>query len=248
MTIINFTQELKIERSEKQIFVIVHGADGSIAPFYPLASLLNTTLVAIGYDPSVVQGCETIEDFARMYLDQLVAQYPNRFYIFAGYSYGGLVAYEMAALAQRRWEIKIPVFMFDPNLPLAMRKYVAHRLYELHVLATSIFSDKQVIAGLDEDQLFKLLSRCLKPERIERILSARKHCLTALSRYLFQEFPEICFHALHASEKLGFEFIDEETKWITSGTKVKGNHFTMFFPEHVEEIAAFINSKIKNSL
>lgn len=252
MNLTNLSQELNIERSENQVLAIVHGADGSIAPFYALASLLNCTLVAIAYEPSVVQECKTIEEFARVYWNQLATHYPDRSYLFSGYSYGGLVAYEMAALAQEQTGKSIPVFMLDPNLPLAMRDYVAHRLFELRVLATTVFPEKLVkrddIAQWNEEQLFKVLTRCLKPERIESILSARKHCLSALSRYVFHERPDLHFDAFHASEKLGFDFIDEETKWITSGTAIGGNHFTMLSFGHIETIAKLINSKIEPAL
>lgn len=252
----NLTQELKIVRpqslNQKDILVIVHGADGSVAPFYALAMLLNATVIAIAYEPFVVGNCQTIEAFAKVYWDQIIAQFPNRTYRLCGYSYGGLVAYEMAILAEMHNGKKIPVFMIDPNLPLAMRNYSANRLFELRVLAATIIPDKTIkqydVGCLDEEQLMKLLSRCLKVERIEFILSARRHCLTALSSYVYTERTGVSHHAIHAAEKLGFDFIDEETKWITGGTTVNGNHFTMLNPGHVENIANIINSKVEGYL
>lgn len=249
----NFTEELQLNRPLSQnntLFVIVHGADGSIAPFFPLANQLQVPVVAFGYEPSAVKNCETIEAFAQVYWQCLTKEFPNRSYVLAGYSYGGLVAYEMADLAKQETGKTIPTFMIDPNLPLAMRSYQADRLLELRVLASTVIPERLInqynLNDYSEEDLFKLLQRCLKTERIEFILSARKHCLFALSKYSFKDRPEALYHAIHAEQKLGFDFIDEETKWIRSGTIVQGNHFTMLFPEYAETLANIIHSKIGN--
>jgi len=230
------------------VFVIVHGADGSIVSFYELARLLNIPVIAIRYIPSLVESCQTIEQFAAIYLDHFLKCYPTVSYILAGHSFGGLVALEMAVLAHAQGKKNVPVFLLDPNLPLAMRNYQAERLLELRVLATIVIPQHMIakydIDHCDESELLNLLSRCLKPNRIEEILSARKHCLAALSQYSYRDHPGLFAHMIHASDKLEFDFIDQETKCITTGSMVSGNHFTMLNSPHAGDLAAIINSHL----
>lgn len=250
--ITNITKQYRITNpaivDPSTIFVIVHGADGSIASFYELARFLNITVVAISYLPSVAGDCHTVEQFAAVYLHHLMEMYPNSSYVLSGHSFGGLVAYEMAALASEEKREKPPVFMIDPNLPLAMRGYHADRLIELRVLAMiaipKAMTEKYDIYQCDEQQLFDLLSRCLRPQRIEEILNARKHCLAALSKYVYSEHAGLCTHMIHAGDKLEYNFTDQETKVIKTGRTVRGNHFTMLQAQHVEELANVINSNL----
>jgi thioesterase domain-containing protein len=248
----NITEEFRITHplliNPSATFIIVHGADGSIASFYELAKLLNIRVAAIGYVPNIVDSCHTIEEFAAIYLQHLFQSFPNGPYIFAGHSFGGLIAYEMAGLLHAQSKEKVPVFLLDPNLPLAMRDYHAERLLELRVLAAIVISQPLIkrydIYRCDEPQLLNLLSRCLNASRIEEILATRKHCLAALSRYVYRERTELHTHMIHANEKIDFNFTDQETKHITTGSKVGGNHFTMLHAQHVGDIADIINSNL----
>ncbi len=248
----NFTDDFRISLSSaahpSAVLVVVHGADGSVASFYELARLVDIKLVAVGYQPDHILGCTSIEEFAGVYLKHLANTYPDRPFILAGHSFGGLVAYEMAALLHKQNQRQVPVFLFDPNLPLAMRNYSAERTLELRVLASTIFSQQMIeqhdVYHCDEVHLLNLLHRCLKPHRIEGILSARKHCLQALSQYVYHDHPGVSAHMIHAGEKLGYDFTDQQTKMINTGSTVRGNHFTMLHSPNVEDIACIINSNI----
>ena len=96
----------------------------------------------------------------------------------------------------------------------------------------------------DEAHLLALLHRCFKPNRLEGILSARKHCLHALSKYVYREHPGVSAHMIHAGEELGYDFTDQQTKVISAGSVVRGTHFTMLHSPNVEDIASIINSHL----
>lgn len=248
----NFTEEFNFPQGlnahHSAVLVVVHGADGSVASFYELAKLAGIKLVGVSYQPDLIFGCTTIDEFASVYLKHLAKDYPNTPLILAGHSFGGLVAYEMAAVLHAQTQKQIPVFMLDPNLPLAMRDYSADRVLELRVLASTIFPQHMIeqydIYHCEETQLLNLLHRCLKPNRLEGILSARKHCLLALSKYIYREHPGVIAHMIHAGEKLGYDFTDQVTKAIVTGPVVRGNHFTMLHSPNVEDIANIINSHL----
>ncbi|ARG98334.1 alpha/beta fold hydrolase [Legionella micdadei] len=247
----NFAQQFglsPLDSGGSTIFIMVHGADGSIASFYELARKLHFPLVGVSYVHSVVGHCESIEAFAATYLDFLSQSYPDVNYVLAGHSFGGLVAYEMAAMLAAKKKREFPVFLLDPNLPLAMRDYHAERLFELRVLASTIFSQQMIekhdVYQCEENTLLELLHRCLKPHRLEAILETRKHCLRALSRYVYREYPEVEAHMIHASDRLAYDFTDQDTKCITIGKNVSGNHFTMLNIPHVDDLASHINSNL----
>ncbi|KTD37469.1 non-ribosomal peptide synthetase/polyketide synthetase [Legionella nautarum] len=246
----NFTEQFGVnaQTDNSVIFVMVHGADGSIASFYELSRLLKIPIVGVSYVASVAGSCQSIEEFAFAYLNHLSQQYPQTTFIPAGHSFGGLVAYEMAAMLALRNKKEVPAFLLDPNLPLAMQNYQAERLLELRVLASSIFPQSLIehhqVYQSEESTLLKLLYRCLKPHRLEEILETRKHCLRALSRYALKDHPAVVGHMIHASERLSYDFTDQDTKVITTGKHVGGNHFTMLNVPHVEDIASHINLKL----
>ncbi len=199
----------------------------------------------MGYEPSRVKHCTSIEEFAGVYWETLRKQFSDRNLILGGYSYGGLVAYEMARLANN----KHLIFLLDPNLPLAMRSYVVKRLFELRFLASIILPKKIVLERqvffAAEDEVMGLLEKYIKRERIEAILATRMHCLAALSRYPSTDFSERAICKIHAEESLGLNFIDENFRSMMRGYIVPGNHFTMLNPGNVDSVANIINSELE---
>jgi acetoacetyl-CoA synthetase len=85
--------------SEKQPILLVHGLSG-IASFSELAKHIRTKHAIYGIQAKGVDGMEEpferIEDMAAFYLDALNDLQPDGPYILIGYSFGGLVALEMA--------------------------------------------------------------------------------------------------------------------------------------------------------
>jgi acetoacetyl-CoA synthetase len=85
--------------SQKTPIIIAHGLDGC-ASFSGLARRIQTDHPIYGIQAKGVDGLEEpqdrIEDMAQFYLDALNELQPHGPYILIGYSFGGLVALEMA--------------------------------------------------------------------------------------------------------------------------------------------------------
>jgi len=90
--------QIKDGREKPPIF-IAHGMGGS-AQFGELAKHIRTGNPIYGIQAQGVDGMaeplESVEDMAQLYLDALEELYPEDPYILIGYSFGGLVALEMA--------------------------------------------------------------------------------------------------------------------------------------------------------
>src|SRR5260370_4691198 len=79
---------------------IVHGLGGNVVEILPLANRIETPRPIYGIQARGVDGIELplqrVEDMAEAYLDAIRTVQPNGPYFLAGYSFGGLVAFEMA--------------------------------------------------------------------------------------------------------------------------------------------------------
>jgi acetoacetyl-CoA synthetase len=99
---------------------LVHPLWGDVFPLRPLALALDTDravygLQAEGLDPRRAPQ-RRVEDMAASYCETVRALQPSGPYAIAGYSFGGLVAYEMARLLAGKGEEVEWLGMIDPGL------------------------------------------------------------------------------------------------------------------------------------
>lgn len=120
--------------------ILAHGLDG-LASFSGLAKQIRTDHPVYGIQAKGVDGLEPpfdrVEDMAAFYLDSLSELQPNGPYILVGYSFGGLVALEMAQrLSENPKAVALlalldtfphPRFMsVSHRLPLLLRRIHSH--------------------------------------------------------------------------------------------------------------------------
>ena len=90
---------IRPEGSKKPLFLI-HGVDGSVARFKTLVSYLEPNQPAYGIQSQALLPEQTaltrVEDMARYYLSDVRAVQPHGPYHLLGYSFGGLIAFELA--------------------------------------------------------------------------------------------------------------------------------------------------------
>ena len=94
-----FHQRVKIKTGTDPAIFIVHGLAGTL-PFFSLAQHLKSGNAVYGLQGVGVDGLQEpldrVEDMAALYLDSIRDLQPHGPYLLIGYSFGGLVALEMA--------------------------------------------------------------------------------------------------------------------------------------------------------
>ena len=95
----------------------VHGVGGSVAGLFPIARRLSYAGAVIGIQARGLDGKQSphasVEAMAAAYLKEVQAQQPNGPYYLCGYSFGGLVAFEMARRLRDSGEEVGLVGLFD---------------------------------------------------------------------------------------------------------------------------------------
>lgn len=99
-TLSRFSPFLRIKAGrEKPPVFIAHGLSGNVE-FFKLAKHIRTANPIYGIRAKGIDGTDEpfhrVEDMAEFYLESLAKEYPEGPYILLGYSFGGLVALEMA--------------------------------------------------------------------------------------------------------------------------------------------------------
>ena len=104
---------------------VVHGAGGNVLNIKDLARAIDPSQTVFGFQASGIDGVSapgaSIEQMAETYLNEIRAVQPHGPYLLAGYSGGGVVAFEMARRLDAAGEpIGLLAFIdtFHPHMPL----------------------------------------------------------------------------------------------------------------------------------
>jgi thioesterase domain-containing protein len=232
------------DRASGPTLTIVHGADGSVAPFAPLAARLAFPIRAIRYLPNVAEACVSVSELAVLYADRLLQIESTDTYWIGGHSFGAIVACEMARHLQELGKKVHPVLSLDPPSSVDMRR-VLDRRDELVMLLEALFTREeceQYLAKfpLTTDIETRVRER-MSPTRLQEILTNRAKCLELLKGHIWSDLQVVkrCFN-VHASEPLLFDLPNNPPR---PGQYVGGNHFSMLAEPHVTQLASLIESQ-----
>jgi amino acid adenylation domain-containing protein len=131
-------------KGSKTPLYIVHGGGLNVLVFKPIADYLDPDQPVFGLQAQGLNGSEelleTIEEIAAHYVQAILQQNPHGPYALSGYSFGGLVAYEMARQFQEMGKEVRTLAMFDTYAEQsAYHLSPAQRLYRrLHWVVTKV--------------------------------------------------------------------------------------------------------------
>jgi thioesterase domain-containing protein/acyl carrier protein len=102
-------------------FYCIHGGDGHILKFRPLAELLGADQPVFGLQSRAIEGrvfpLSSVEEIATAYLEEIRAFQPEGPYYLGGYSFGGLVAFEIARQLRLQDQQVALLALFDTLYP-----------------------------------------------------------------------------------------------------------------------------------
>jgi thioesterase domain-containing protein len=244
----------------------VHPAAGAASCYLALAAGLggDVPFHALRCSVRPRQGLEKLEDLAAAYLEQVLEVQPRGPYHLAGWSFGGLVALEMARQLRRRGRRLGRVVLFGAHLPPSgelafpsprefILKALRERLAEYSGAPTSAFTDLDqafatarrtglVAPGQDYAAFLAVMEDHERTYR-RHVTMARAYRPRGVLEHL------VVFDPLDSS-------LDDQgafPAWTSVAEHVErivvpGNHFTMLTPPHVWTVAEHLRSLLRPAL
>jgi thioesterase domain-containing protein len=244
-------------------FYCVHGGDGNVSYFDKLANRLGDDqpffgLRARGLERGLPPH-ETIEATAEAYLTAIRAERPNGPYLLAGYSAGGVIAFEMAQQLRRAGNDVPLLVLLDSLTPISVRQPISlfarlrtARKWSLRFtvdLPRTIVHRAQLRAQFEELERRRAKNQVV-PDRLFTVRVLASY-LRAEAKYVPQPYdgPVVIIRAsdestayLHAGTRLGWDRI---VRGVIEVHRVKATHFGIMQPPAVDEVASVISGRLK---
>ena len=243
---------------------IVHGLGMNVLPFYSIARHLDLEqplfgIQAIGLN-GAVESPKTVEAIASEYLKEILEQNPNGPYSLAGYSFGGMIAFEMAQQLKKMGKDIKSLIMFDTNAirsdhmdPLGIRinnrlkTEIGKRVFDLKMLIKNPTLLKRIKKASFENKWGKVKNflhlddkgRKQGNDILDIVEKIKKTHLEAGKNYVLSKYDgEI--YLFRAKIRTSYEKDMKYFGWKPFVKKVHiiemdGEHTTMFDPPHERE-------------
>ena len=233
----------------KPPFFCVHGAGGVVIRFYDLARYLGPDQPFYGLQAQGADGklpCHTrVEDMAAHYIREMRSVQPEGPYFLGGYSFGGLVAFEMAQQLVAHGQNELLLVLFDTFCPaqtLSMNdaalicKRIARGLLSALRLPPKerlrYLSQKAAIIG-------RGIQRRVSPPRLSEV---RRACEQAAKDYLPRVYPGRII-LFRSSQRPPTQLRELTVGWRTYAAQgletheIPGDHDNIFLEPQVRSVA-----------
>ncbi len=251
-------------------FFCVHAIGGSVFSYGELARSLGPSQAFYGVQSPALEGGPLLTEVPAMaaeYLKEVEAAAPNGPVLLGGWSFGGVVAFEMARQLRSRGREVPLVILLDSYAPSGadlladrsdadlLRPFLrdqagvqgrgAEWLDEMPMAG-----EEAVLRMLEQARVAGVLRADVKSEKVERLLGVYKANLRALSSYqpqrydgrilLFRSEGAESRHAANGWEGLAGEPIETQS--------VSGDHYTMLASPHAVQLANLLAGCIERAL
>ncbi|HEX3639853.1 MAG TPA: thioesterase domain-containing protein, partial [Ktedonobacteraceae bacterium] len=231
----------------KQPFFCVHGAGGQVFRYKELANYLGKEQPFIGLEANESEdSCQSIEKMAAQYLTAIREVQAEGPYYLGGWSFGGVVAFEIAQQLNRQGEEVALLTMFDTTAPGTENKLLSDK--EIKEILTRDLSLHAMSDG--NDALRSMLERakadCVVPPSFElpdvqRFLSLFSQHMKAAQNYSPDPWTGKVI-LFEARERLPNQVADASSGWVMLSQSVDryiipGNHYSMLRAPNVKSLA-----------
>ncbi|MFD0404903.1 amino acid adenylation domain-containing protein [Kitasatospora sp. NPDC127116] len=241
--------------------ILVHPQSGDVCSFLHLAGQLTERLTESPAGARPVHGLEavgyntdepplaTVEEQAQRYLRELRSVLPDGPYLLAGWSFGGLVAFEMARLLEEQGNPPGFLGIIDVGAPASATGADDGADGDLHEL------DEQAALSLllhDADGRERLPER-VRTEQLRRMARVFTTNGAAARRYRSAARLRTPIHLFTSAEthpELGAPVVvparwQDRTRGALSVVEVPGNHHDMLSPPHVAPFADALSAVLE---
>ncbi|MCP5008189.1 MAG: amino acid adenylation domain-containing protein, partial [Planctomycetes bacterium] len=257
-------------KGEKVPIFCVHPAGGNVICYLELAEYLGIDqpfygLQAFGVEVGQVP-CPQISDMAANYLEEIQNLYPQGPYQIAGWSFGGLVAFEMARQLQAQGKSVSLLALLDTAVPSSMQG--SQVPVDDAQLLVDLFAGEEITLSLEhlrqltpDEQLNYVIEQgkevdLFPPDvdlaQVQRFLKIYKNSVEASQRYQPHSYNGriILFKAGDGADN---ESLEPDFGWgdhATGGVeiiRVPGNHQDMVKSPHVQVLTEQLKLYLQNS-
>lgn len=255
------------ESGTKPPVYLVHGGAFNILLYKQLAPFLSEDqplygIQALGLDGDIAH-LDSIESIAARYLSEVLEQNPEGPYVLIGYSYSGIVVYEMARqLISMGKEIKmlgiLDTNVSDRNVPTAIIPRlifkIQRQLKKAVFISGNLLKYPKDVVKYQWLRFNKRFNKGYKEEEEERIYDYDSKVVTAYEKafaaYEMKPF-NLSIHLFRVRERI--YFIDDFAylgwkKYAKGGVTVydiAGDHKTFLLPPHNENLVKLIEKLLK---
>ncbi|MEI2581295.1 amino acid adenylation domain-containing protein [Scytonema sp. PRP1] len=261
--------EIQPKGSKPPVFFI-HPIGGEILCYRPLALHLGTDQPVYGLQPQGLDGklplLTRVEDMAALYIKEIQTIQPNGPYFLVGYSFGGMVAFEMAQqLSTQGQEVAILAMLdtcrpgYSTRLPFWKRVFV----HLDNLLRTGPAYLKKKLVGWYKWGMYHLREKYMrllgikepssKDDKYWEIVNANMQAVTA---YTLQDYPGR-MTLLRTDDKSRTDAVGEQYDpqfgWgdvVTGGVDIHyipGGHFTFLDEPNVRVLAEKLNDCLEKA-
>ncbi|MFV1965608.1 MAG: alpha/beta fold hydrolase [Pirellulaceae bacterium] len=243
--------ELKSGSSASPLFLAAPSG-GNVFCYRQLSDRLGTDRPVYGLQAPGIDGSRplltSVEEMAECYLKEVIRKQPRGPYYLGGWSFGALVAYEMAVRLSVQGEPVASLVVVDSAIRYSFRMVDAvlseGGLGICGILSQSL--DDQVEVFRKRTRGSQILPADADPELSRSIYKVCIQNIRAALEYRPRPFPGT-LTLLEAEQKLARtrETVEEEWRPLCREVvryMVPGNHFTLISPPHVEHTAAALRN------
>jgi amino acid adenylation domain-containing protein len=257
-------------KGNKQPFFCVHPAGGHVMSYFKLAQYLSTDQPFYGLQAQGFHGGEEpltrVEDMASLYIQAIQKFQPQGPYSIGGWSFGGVVAYEMAQQLHKQGQEVSLLAILDSYVPIlldknkkidalylvgALSRYLGGMLGQDNLVTTDEIKhlnvDEQINYILDKAIKVKILPPSNQNRRIVDVLVGT---LKATYSYEKQPYPgKVTVFRAREKHLMApdptlvwvelFSIMDAEDIKIVD---VSGNHYTLILEPHLQVLAECLKS------
>lgn len=252
---------------------IVHGVGLNVLPFYSIAKHLDSEQPLYGIQAYGLNGVDQpqtcVEDIAAKYLEEILAQNPDGPYALAGYSFGGIIAFEMAQQLSKMDKKVSSLIMFDTyadrnshnehfflKMGNRMEIEIGKRLFDLELMIfhPTVFKRLKMESYQRKMDQFKkhlhMQANIKETEIMEIIKRVRKVHEDAGRKYIIQSYDGDIY-LFRAKIRTNYFKDIKNFGWKSYVKKVKviemeGEHTTMFEPPHEKEFVRKLQHVLNN--